>query len=161
MDAKYTPGPWEVRVECGICCIRPATNDQVGFSFGYAPIAKVKGDSRIGCQPQNARRIVACVNACEGIATEELEDIANTGGMLGPREEISRIAKQRDGLANALSELLNEIDGLMGESAGVYGLHLNGDPSSWSEIEEGGRFERLSSMSKARAVLAKATGEQS
>ena len=101
------------------------------------------------------------MNAREGISTEDLTDIARTGGMLGPRDDIAQIAKQRDGLANALSELLNEIDGLMGESAGVYGLHLNGDPSPWSEIEEGGRFERLPSMSKARAVLAKVTGEQS
>lgn len=40
--------------------------------------------------------------------------------------------------------------------AGVYGLHLNGDVSPWSELEEGGRFERLSSMSRAREAIAAA-----
>ena len=30
---------------------------------------------------------------------------------------------------------------LMDESAGVYGLHLNGDPSPWDELRTGGRFE--------------------
>ena len=62
-------------------------------------------------------------------------------------------------LLEALSKLLNEVDGLIGESAGVVGLHLNGDIAPWSDLEEGGRFERLSSMSKARAAIAKATGE--
>jgi hypothetical protein len=47
----------------------------------------------------------------------------------------------------------------MEESAGVYGLHLNGDMAPWGDLEEGGRFERLLSMSKARAAIAKVTGE--
>jgi len=109
----------------------------------------------------NAHRIVACWNACQWISTEELVDIANTGGMLGPRDDIAQIAKQRDGLANALRDLLSDVDGLMGESTGVYGLHMNGDVSPWSELEEGGRFERLPSMSKARAAIARYSGEQS
>lgn len=108
----------------------------------------------------NARRLAACWNACRGISTEELVDIENTGGMLGPREDIARIAGQRNEMVEALSELLNEVDGLIGESTGVVGLHLNGDVAPWSELEEGGRFERLSSMSKARAVIASVTGEQ-
>lgn len=44
----------------------------------------------------NARRIVACVNACAGITTDELESIPSTGGMLGPREDVARIARERD-----------------------------------------------------------------
>ena len=152
MDAKYTPGPWKI------------WSHPKGFRVGESenkPVAEIFPTLFVEKEEANARRIAACWNACEGISTEDLTDIARTGGMLGPRDDIAQIAKQRDGLANALSELLNEIDGLMGESAGVYGLHLNGDPSPWSEIEEGGRFERLPSMSKARAVLAKVTGEQS
>ena len=144
MSAKHTLEPWPVFTDIATA-LTPDPN--------CTPVAILSWDDYI--------RARACVNACEGISTEDLTDIARTGGMLGPREDISRIAKQRDDLANALSELLIEIDGLMGESAGVYGLHLNGDPSPWSKIEEGGRFERLSSMPKARAVLAKAAGEQS
>lgn len=59
-------------------------------------------------------------------------------------------------LLDALSALLDDIEALIGESAGVYGLHLNGDVSPWSELEEGGRFERLSSMSRAREAIAAA-----
>ena len=59
-------------------------------------------------------------------------------------------------LLEALSALLDDIEALIGESAGVYGLHLNGDVSPWSELEEGGRFERLSSMSRAREAIAAA-----
>ncbi len=59
-----------------------------------------------------------------------------------------------------LKGLLSDVDGLMGESNGVYGLHLNGDASPWSELEEGGRFERLSHMSSARAAIAEAEAAQ-
>lgn len=40
----------------------------------------------------NARRLVACWNACEGMETDELEEIARTGGMLGPREDVAKPA---------------------------------------------------------------------
>ena len=50
----------------------------------------------------NARRLVACWNACEGMATDELEEIARTGGMLGPREDVAKIAEQRDKLRDVL-----------------------------------------------------------
>ena len=63
-------------------------------------------------------------------------------------------------LLEALAEMLRDIEDLVGESAGVAGLHLNGDLAPWGELEEGGRFERLSSISKARAAIFKATGEQ-
>lgn len=72
----------------------------------------------------------------------------------------ARLRAAAPDLLDALNEMLNDIEGLIGESAGVYGLHMNGDLAPWSELEEGGRFERLSSMSKARAAIAKATGEQ-
>lgn len=61
-------------------------------------------------------------------------------------------------LLEALTELLDDIEGLIGESTGVAGLHLNGDLAPWRELEEGGQFERLSAMSKAHAAIAKATG---
>lgn len=50
--------------------------------------------------------------------------------------------------------LLNEVDALIGESSGVIGLHLNGDPAPWGEVVAGGRFERLSSLEDLRTALA-------
>ena len=49
----------------------------------------------------------------------------------------------------ALREALEEVKSLIGETAGVYGLHLNGDLSPWAEIEQGGRFERLTLLDDA------------
>ena len=37
--------------------------------------------------------------------------------------------------------------------ANVVRLHLNGDNSPWSEIEQGGRFERLTTMPEALAAI--------
>ncbi|MFA6315631.1 MAG: hypothetical protein WC648_04680 [Candidatus Paceibacterota bacterium] len=45
----------------------------------------------------NARRIVACVNACESISTELLESKSQT-----PRNAFKQIADQRDKLLSAL-----------------------------------------------------------
>jgi hypothetical protein len=50
---------------------------------------------------RDAHRIVACVNACAPIETSELEEITRTGGLLGPREDIARLAAQRDELLSA------------------------------------------------------------
>ncbi len=59
-------------------------------------------------------------------------------------------------LLDALKGVLSDIEGLMRESSGVYGLHLNGDVSPWNELDEGGRFERLEHLSSARAVVEEA-----
>lgn len=45
----------------------------------------------------------------------------------------SQLERQRAALI-AVSELIDN-------SEGVYGLHLNGDPSPWDELRTGGRFE--------------------
>lgn len=55
-----------------------------------------------------------------------------------------------------LKGLVADIQGLMSESEGVAGLHRNGDVAPWDELEPGGRFERLSSLSAAIDVIGKA-----
>ena len=50
-------------------------------------------------------------------------------------------------------EALGEVQDLIGESHGVYGLHLNGDESPWNELEQGGKFERLTSLNEALAAI--------
>lgn len=59
----------------------------------------------------NARRIVACVNACAGICTEALEDFAKTDRFDGPTYD--DLTQQRDELLAALESLVlasNESD---------------------------------------------------
>ena len=48
---------------------------------------------------------------------------------------------------------LQEVQDLIHESHGIYGMHLNGDESPWDEIEQGGRFERLCTLPDALAAI--------
>lgn len=63
-----------------------------------------------------------------------------------------KLAIETDSL-EIMKSLAREIGGLIAESEGVYGLHLNGDPSPWEELLPGGRFERLTSLEKAFSFL--------
>ena len=93
MSEKYTQGPWGIWTDTnGRLRVGPSSNYSVAEMF----------QTPLEGQEANARRIVACVNACDGIWTDELEEISRTGGMLGPREDVARIAKQRDELLEAL-----------------------------------------------------------
>lgn len=71
--------------------------------------------------------------------------------------ELEQAAPEPDTVAadawDALAALVGEIDDLIDESGGVYGLHLNGEPAPWGEILQGGRFERLCSLYDARRLL--------
>ena len=68
------------------------------------------------------------------------------------------IESLRQKLAGALAACevkqaaLQEIIDLMSESYGLTGFHLNGDVAPWSEVEEGGRFERLTSLNAALSI---------
>lgn len=46
-----------------------------------------------------------------------------------------------ESLVRELAKGVVAVRDLMAESGGVYGLHLNGDPSPWHELVEGGFFE--------------------
>lgn len=78
------------------------------------------------------------------------------------REAAEAASKAREAaLAEALRGLVASVDDLISESGGVYGLHLNGDPSPWSELTEGGRFEEwLIALEAARATLAETQPER-
>lgn len=69
-------------------------------------------------QLANAKRIVACVNACVGIPNDELIEIAAEGGMLTPRQQIADIAIERDELLAALKSAVK---------SGI--IDLNGEPA--------------------------------
>lgn len=84
--------------------------------------------------------------------------LALPGAVDGRTEANARLIAAAPDLREALQGLLDDVIGLMRESEGVAGLHLNGDVADWASLDEGGRFERLSNMSAARAAIAKATG---
>ena len=121
MNAKHTPGrlsvdEYPVTLADGksayakLSITAPSKDPRyLHFSIGMVNFsAEFTGlfSSDVEEAESNARRLVACWNACEGIETDELEEIARTGGMLGPREDVAKIAEQRDKLRDALKSCI-------------------------------------------------------
>ena len=90
----------------------------------------------------------------------EILEQCRINGMGAEREAalLGKVAQQSAALKLAW-EALGEVQDLIGESHGVYGLHLNGDESPWGELEQGGRFERLTLLNEALAAIDNALGE--
>ena len=63
MKTEHTPEPWFWSEKYGEVCFRSKEDDQ---SYGIACPVDLTEEA-------NARRIVACVNACAGLPTEVLE----------------------------------------------------------------------------------------
>lgn len=88
--AQHTPGPWLRDRTAGLRCdVRAASGRKIALCFGLADPRKRKGESieqyreryeayRKRCDA-DAVRIVAAVNACEGIPIEVLEATAAGG----------------------------------------------------------------------------------
>ena len=98
--SEHTKEPW-ITVETELDVIEITNADRNGL---VVPIAKVSTGyvKQVGIEQEaNARRIVACVNACEGIPTGVLEK----QGMV-PIEQVTHdIERQRDKLLAALTEI--------------------------------------------------------
>jgi hypothetical protein len=72
--AEHTPERWEIRTPKTRPGFIPLVHIRGGVR-GFFNIATLQsGDSRVN-DLANARRIVACVNACAGIPTELLESL--------------------------------------------------------------------------------------
>lgn len=105
MEQKHTPEPWRVSgngtmrfIDASVC---------KGMSQKVATCMRVE----YGDMEANARRIVACVNACAGLDTYLLEnsgDIASAA--IAQAQYIQKIEKQRDMLLEALEFLLNDAE---------------------------------------------------
>ena len=80
---------------------------------------------------------------------------------MGAERELALLGQiERQSAALKLArEALGEVQDLISESHGVYGLHLNGDESPWSELEQSGRFERLTTLPEALAAINEVLGE--
>ena len=103
--SEHTKEPW-ITVETELDVIEITNADRNGL---VVPIAKVSTGyvKQVGIEQEaNARRIVACVNACEGIPTGVLEK----QGMV-PIEQVTHdIERQRDKLLAALVEVIRISD---------------------------------------------------
>ncbi len=101
-EQKHTPEPWREVINC--------TDDYnahpVLIYAGAQYVAQVAFDQNEGDETDaNARRIVACVNACAGINTDALERIAD-GEMLSGLIRLRTYKVQRDQMIDALRRML-------------------------------------------------------
>lgn len=103
--SEHTKEPW-ILVDTEDDTIEITTEKRNGLII---PIAEVSTgfDGQIGIEQEaNPRRIVACVNACEGIPTGVLEK----QGMV-PIEQVTHdIEQQRDKLLAALTGLVDDLE---------------------------------------------------
>lgn len=91
MTTQHTPEPWHVGRKLAIGVYGPDDDSVIAMCDSMGEAASDKA---------NARRIVACVNACAGIDTAQLETEA---GKLFPQPRL--LTAQRDELADALRNL--------------------------------------------------------
>ncbi|KMN36516.1 hypothetical protein VI26_06670 [Chromobacterium sp. LK1] len=130
-------------------------NPNLGQRFAELNIARKQRDE-LQTQLANSNAALAAMAEERDHAWAELRAIREA---IGARPEESTLDEvdcklhQRTLLLAALSGLVEDIQGLMTESEGVAGLHLNGDVAPWQELEAGSRFERISHLPDAVAAL--------
>ncbi len=102
--SEHTKEPWKVGYgpDQGITVI--GTRSDVAWVFN--PAAGLNDTSRSYAEDEaNARRIVACVNACQGLDTGDLEA---TGLVSAVGYQLLDLTKQRDTLLAALDSMMRD-----------------------------------------------------
>ena len=145
---KHTPGPWRVAAKALVrldqaYLIEPV--DHHNFEYGAALAATSQHD---------ARRIVACVNACAGMETEHLENQSMLGETLLDRfnllkSEAGKLTKQRDELLAALHDAATSLETIQLRSFGA---------DSFLDDKHSMRAYAGSRAAVARESMAKAKG---
>lgn len=78
--------------------------------WGVASATVFHGRQEPDTSKENARRLVACWNACEGFETEALERHGIDGVMFGTKEWLIRLNEQRDALLAALENAADSLE---------------------------------------------------
>ena len=95
MSAKWTPEPWHIE---NLWHVLSEDGRLIAGCGGHD--SNIPGDNTFQDNQTNARRIVACVNACAGIPTEALE-----AGVVGEMQRsLKRIADMKDGEGSLQAE---------------------------------------------------------
>ena len=111
---EHTPEPWRIGTP-------PPNGEQtIGNEKGLMVAVATTGHGV--SSKANARRIVACVNACAGMTNEQIDNVCMISGSLLNRfgeqmAYLGQVEKQRDDLLAALKRVSLElgIDGLLPE----------------------------------------------
>jgi hypothetical protein len=140
--SEHTLGRLEVAVEVFDNDGCPETVIQGMGGAASVAVALDFGPNNPNMRYANARRLVACWNACENVSLEVLEAI-NRPADVSFAMAVDRLVRDRDDLLAALKGML----AIVSDSRGVTGYHLNGDEALWAEFPE---------VDAARAAIAKA-----
>lgn len=100
--SNHTREPWKYEKELSAGCDEWLISMDAGDRGRGICIAETRPGSVAGGQ-ENARRIVACVNACRWLSTDELEQ---HGLVSAVGTELMELEKQRDELTRQRDELL-------------------------------------------------------
>ena len=126
---KHSKGPWYKNRNWLIADANGHPICVDGFSFGSHSTEESQA---------NTRRIVACINACEGFSIEELEGADLFKDSIESQSEIIALKKHLDELLEALIGLLGETEAIA-QVMPAYGESQN--------------------IKNARAAISKAGGE--
>lgn len=75
MEAKHTKGPWHIKENYDNMINEEKPGRHTIKSANGWNIARIWGNVGDGTSTANARRIVACVNACEGLNPEAVKEL--------------------------------------------------------------------------------------
>lgn len=95
MKTLHTPEPWTAARRSAVVEIH-AQNDMVGIFQG----------TLLDADEANARRIVACVNACAGMPQDDVDALTQAGGVMGLTVYADDMRQQRDQLLAAIEGVL-------------------------------------------------------
>lgn len=113
---KHTKEPWKVEKELNSRSGEWLISMDAGDKGRGIAIAETRVGS--GCEEENAKRIVACVNACKGLETDGLGQLATA-----VNKRYNDMKSQRDDLLCALKqarEYLSEIRECAGKSEKMF-----------------------------------------
>lgn len=97
MSGQHTPEPW-----CAHTDGRVEHNNVTHFVTDAGAGLITYGH----LSEANARRIVACVNACAGFSDDELREVAANGGFIDQTRYNAKVTAQRDQLLSALKGMV-------------------------------------------------------
>lgn len=112
MNAQHTPGRLKVADDNSLGSIVAKDDTAIGHTFQVSAQDQLNGSP---IRKANARRLVACWNACEGLTTEHLENIDMLGETLAGRFAAFHASERelmdtRDDLLAALKSVMETMD---------------------------------------------------
>lgn len=175
MTQQHTPEPWKVSLEDStpewsvITAAGGRVVANINEETGPELIAGVPV-MRVVPGELNARRIVACVNACRGLPTDELEQkglvaavgtqlLAADGRSEGQERVIRKLASTTADAENKLADALNQRDELLEvlEISLAAMEHMGNALNEFDAVTEEDE-EHFATFELARAAIAKAKG---